>query len=415
MPPRWPPIALGSDRTAMPATLIVLTVLSGLAALAWVSRHMLLSRETRREPPLTEQSPGPPADAPFVSVIVAAKDEQACIETCVRTMLAQDYPNFELIVANDRSTDRTAQIVAGIAREDQRLRLVNIERLPEGWCGKNNAMQTAIATTAGPYICMIDADCRQLSHRTLSAAVQYAQDRQADLLSALPVLEMKGFWENVIQPVCSGVMMIWFAPHKVNNPAKPNAYANGAFILVRRDAYEAIGTHESVRDKVNEDMHLASRIKESGRKLTVVRSEGLYKVRMYTSLKQIYRGWSRIFFGCFGTFRRLAISFVLMSVVGLVPYVAAATGLLAAPGAAAWACAAAGLAAAALQLSLIARYYRIAHVTRGLFWTYPLGCVITLVILVNSMLRLRAGATLVWKSTTYTKPTAPPSASNNAR
>ncbi|MCY2932181.1 MAG: glycosyltransferase [Planctomycetota bacterium] len=295
------------------------------------------------------------------------------------------------------------EIVAGIAREDQRLRLVTIDRLPEGWYGKNNAMQTAIAGTKGEYICMIDADCRQLSNRTLATAIRYAQDHQADLLSVLPVLEMKGFWENVIQPVCSGVMMIWFARHKVNNPAKPNAYANGAFMLIRREAYEAIGTHEAIRDKINEDMHLAARVKGAGRKLVVVRSTGLYIVRMYTSLPQIYRGWSRIFFGCFGTLRRLVISFVLMFTAGLAPYVAAAAGLLAAPDPVAWACAAAGLAAIALQLSAIFRYYRLAEVTPGLFWTYPLGCAITLVILVNSMLRLRAGATVVWKSTTYTK------------
>jgi chlorobactene glucosyltransferase len=229
------------------------------------------------------------------------------------------------------------------------------------------------------------------------------------------MLEMKGFWENVIQPVCSGVMMIWFARHKVNNPAKPNAYANGAFMLMRREAYEGVGTHEAVKDKINEDMHLAARIKQSGRKLVVVRSTGLYKVRMYTSLKQIYRGWSRIFFGCFGTLRRLSISFLLTLVVGLVPYAAAVTGLLAAPGAAAWGCAAVGLVAAALQLSVIHRYYRLAEVTPGLFWTYPLGCAITLAILINSMFRLRAGATVVWKATTYTQPTRSPNESNNAR
>ena len=389
----------------MHATLIVLTVLSGLAALAWTTRHLLIWREEHTDEVLTENSPGPGGDAPFISVVVAAKDEQACIETCVRTMLAQDYPNFELIVADDRSTDRTAEIVSGIAREDPRLRLVNIDRLPEGWFGKNNAMQTAVASTKGAYICMIDADCRQLSHRTLSAAMQFARTHQADLLSVLPVLEMNGFWENVIQPVCGGVMMIWFPRHKVNDPGRPGAYANGAFMLMRREAYEGIGAHEAIKDKINEDMHLAARIKHSGRKLMVVRSEGLYKVRMYTSLRQIYRGWSRIFFGCFGTLRRLIVSFVLMTVAGLAPYAAAVTGLLAAPGAAAWVCAAAGLAAAALQLSAIARYYRLIGVTRGLFWTYPLGCAITLVILVNSMLRLRPGAAVVWKSTTYTKRT----------
>ena len=389
----------------------ILTVLSVLVFLLWISRHVLIWRESHVELPLTPECPGPPSEAPFVAVVVAAKDEEDNIATCVRTMGRQDYPNFELVVANDRSEDRTAEIVERIAAEDPRVRLVNIEHLPDGWCGKNNAMQTAIATTTGEYVCMIDADCRQLADRTLSTAVQYAIDNRADLLSVLPVLEMKGFWENVVQPVCGGVMMIWFGRDKVNDPARPNAYANGAFMLIRRETYEAIGRHEKVKDQVNEDMHMAARIKDTGGKLVVVRSSGLYKVRMYTSLREILRGWSRIFFGCFGTFGRLSISMLVLVMMGLMPYATAAVGFAALgmasiPAAVAWACGLAGCAAVVMQLSVIFRYYRILEGRPGLFWTYPLGCLVTMFALIGSLAKLRRGASLVWKSTTYARQSA---------
>ncbi|HOF17490.1 MAG TPA: glycosyltransferase family 2 protein [Phycisphaerae bacterium] len=390
----------------MPALSIAILVLVGLVGLVWTSRHLLIWRERRTGFLLTADYPGPPRDAPFVSVLVAAKDEEQNIETCVRTMLSQEYPNFEVIVCNDRSADRTGEIVARIAAEDPRVRLVNITELPEGWCGKNNAMRQGARAARGEWICMIDADCRQTSPRTLSTAVQYALDRGADLLSVLPVLEMKGFWENVVQPVCGGVMMIWFNPDKVNSPRHPHAYANGAFMLMKRSAYDAVGGHEAVRNQVNEDMHLAAITKAAGLHLRVVRNHGLYIVRMYTSLGQILRGWSRIFFGTFGTLRRLSISLAVLVFMGLLPYLGAILGfVLAAAGVGPiglWlACGIVSAAVAAMQVSVIYRFYKLIGARKDLAWTYPIGCGVATVALVQALGKLRKGAKLVWKSTAY--------------
>jgi len=392
----------------MTALAVTLTAIVAAVALVWSSRHLMIRNETRRGFLLTGDCPGPPSDPPAVSVMIAARNEAACIETCLTTMLRQDYPNFELVVCNDRSTDETGAIVERLAGQDGRLRLMNIDHLPDGWCGKNHAMQHGIAATDSEWICMSDADCRQLSPRTLSTAVQYALDHRCDLLSVLPRLEMLSFWEHVVQPVCSGVMMIWFHPDKVNDPARPNAYANGAFILIRRETYRAIGTHEAVRGCFNEDMHMARLVKQAGLRLRVVRSDGLYLVRMYTSLREIVRGWSRIFYGTFGTLRRLSISLGVMILMGLLPYVAAALGLALAAGGArpAWpwgALGVAGLAAVAIQLSVIFRYYRLIGARPGLFWTYPLGTLVAALALVGSLSKLRRGAKVVWKSTSYPK------------
>ena len=419
---------------------IILIVLTGGVMAVWTSRHLMIIRQRKHGFVLTEdyqesrlgrseaeahlstlkQKTGGHATAhlrpagpdyneqPRISVVVAAKDEADNIEQCVRTMLEQDYPNFEMIVANDRSTDDTARIVERIASEDKRLRLMNIEHLPEGWCGKNNAMQNAVADTDGEWICMIDADCQQTSARTLSVAISYAQETGADLLSILPNLEMRTFWENVAQPVCSGIMMIWFHPDKVNDPNKPHAYANGAFMLMKRSTYERIGTHEAVKDKVNEDMHMAYRVKSNGLNLRVVRNDGMSKVRMYTSLRETLRGWSRIFYGTFGTLKRLTISMMVLAVMGLLPYAAAVIGLSAAaagaePAGLFLALGLLGAAAAVMQVSVIWRFCPMIGAKSQIALTYPLGCVVGIVALVSAMTKLRRGAKITWRNTAYKK------------
>jgi hypothetical protein len=333
-------------------------------------------------------------------------------------MLRQDYPRFEVIAIDDRSQDRTAEIVHDLAARDSRLRLVQIDSLPEGWCGKNHAMWQGIQTAKGEWLCMIDADCRQTSDRTLSVAVRHALDGGVDLLSVLPQMEMRGFWEQVVQPVCGGVMMIWFKPQKVNSPTAPQAYANGAFMLMKRSAYEAVGTHEAVRQQPNEDMHIAARVKAGGLRLRVVRNEELYVVRMYTSLPAIIRGWSRIFFGTFGTLRRLTVSLAVLTTMGLLPYATAAVGLGgwlagAQPGGLLLAAGLVGLAAVAMQVSVIARFYRFIHGRPGLAWTYPLGCVMAMWAAVLAIGKLRRGARLVWRATAYATQGPKPKAQNS--
>lgn len=383
---------------------VVLTVLCGLIALVWSARHLKINRAKRENLVLTPHSPGADDRVPRISVLVAAKDEEDNIAACVETMLSQDYPDFEVLVMNDRSADRTAEIVQTIAERDPRLRLINIDHLPDGWCGKNHAMAHGVRESTGEYLCMIDADCRQLSPRTLTTAMRHALDKQVDLLSVLPTLEMKGAWENIIQPVCSGIMIIWFQPEQVNSDRYPQAYANGAFMLFRREAYEKVGGHEAVRTAMLEDMQFALRVKESGLRLNVIQNEGLYIVRMYTSLKAILNGWCRIFFCTFGTKRRLRISMLILVFMGLLPYLTAVLGwaLWAGGAGVAWLAAGiAGTAAAVMQVSVINRFYRLIHAQPWLCWTYPLGAFMALIALAKAYGKHRSGAQVTWRNTTY--------------
>ena len=385
---------------------IVLTILLGLVLLVWISRHLLLNRERRKADALTDDSPGVEGEAPSVSLLVAAKDEEENIEACVRSLLALDYPDFEVIACDDRSEDRTPGILDGIATEDPRLKVIHVTELPDGWCGKNNAMMTGIRTARGEWLCMTDADCRQTSTRTLSVAMRRALDSGADMLSVLPAFRTESFWENVIQPVCGGVMMIWFHPDKVNNAARSNAYANGAFMMIRRSAYEAIGTHEAVKTALMEDLAMARRVKRSGLALRIVRGLGLYSVRMYETFRATLRGWRRIFFGTFGSMRRLATALTLVLLMSLLPWVGTVLGFaLAAAGGteAGWwlACGIVGATAVAVQLSVIVRFYRLLEGKPGLAWTYPLGCLAAAWCLFRAILMHRPGARVTWRGTTY--------------
>ncbi len=278
--------------------------------LIWLTRHIELVRAASR---LVTLRPAdgrmPPEEAPKVSVLVAAKDEEANIGTCARTLLTQNYPDYELIIINDRSTDQTEAILRDIQKNDpngSRLQVLNVQQLPPGWAGKNNAMRMGIDAAQGEWYLLSDADCRQTCETTISAAVNYVLNQRVDMLSVLPVLDTQTAWEKIIQPVAGAVMIFWFNPIRVNNPARRAAYANGAFILIRKDVYEKLGGHAAVRQQLNEDLHMAKLAKQNGFCLRVTQNEGLYLTRMYRNFGETWRGWSRIFYGCFGTVRQLA-------------------------------------------------------------------------------------------------------------
>ena len=393
----------------MPGLVTAWLVLLGLISLVWATRHLAISRAKAEQRALCSASyPGPPEPAPPVSVLVAAKDEEENIEACVVSFLEQDYPDFELIVIDDRSTDGTPTILGRLqSRFGDRLKVLTIKHLREGWFGKNNAMREGVAAAAGQWLCFTDADCRQTSPATLAMAMSEAAANGADFLSVLPVLETGSFWERIIQPVCAAVMVYWFHPDRVNDPRHPAAYANGAFMLIKREVYQAVGGHERVRTEVNEDMHLARIAKGRGFSLQVILQKDLYVTRMYTSLGQIWRGWSRIFYGCLGSFRRIAVALVVLTTFSILPWASLAgslIGLLCAPADAAgpwWLILPAAAGTVALQQSVMARFYRLSRSEPRWSALYIVGALFCCGTLINAMLKLGGATQVTWRGTTY--------------
>jgi chlorobactene glucosyltransferase len=370
-----------------------------LIGLVWLKRHIDLNRG-RNEPVLRPDEPGvDEAELPPLSMLVAAKDEEQNIGRCLEGLLAQEYPRLQIVIINDRSADRTGEIIDAFAAGDSRVTAVHIKDLPPGWFGKNNAMRAGVEQATGDWLCFSDADCAYDSPHLLTAAMRFALREQVDFLSVLPRLEANTFWERVVQPVAGAIMVFWFPPQKVNSPKSNRAYANGAFMLMPRRTYDAIGGHEPVKATLNEDMHMARRVKAAALRLQVIRGGDLYHVRMYTGIKAIWRGWSRIFYGCFGTFSRLLVSFLMLSVFSLSPYVT----LLASPlagNAWAWFAGAAGFAILGQQ-TLLWRFYAVTGNRPPWALTYPLGAGLCLGMTLNAVRRLGRAGTTTWRGTVY--------------
>ncbi len=368
-----------------------------LIGLVWLRRHLDINRGAR-DRVLSRRDALGSEPLPPLSVLVAAKDEEDNIERCLTGLLAQDYDNVEFLAMNDRSTDRTAMILDRMAADDQRLSAIHVDHLPPDWTGKCHAMHTGVARSTGDYLCLTDADCQFPAPELLAAAVRFAQQEKVDFLSVLPDLEAHTFWEKVVQPPAGAVLVFWFPPDKVNNPASSRAYANGAFILISRSAYERIGGHKAVCGALNEDMRMATNAKRAGLRLRVIRSDAMYSVRMYVGLRQIWAGWTRIFYGCFGSWPRLIVSSIFLSVFSLAPWLSLAAAAFLDEAGAGIALAAAWAVIA--QQSVLARFYKLCRTPPAQALTYPLGAGLCLAMIINAMTRL-AGRKTTWRGTTY--------------
>ena len=370
-----------------------------LIGLVWLKRHIDLLRG-KQEPVLRPDEAGvKDAELPRLTVLVAAKDEEKNIDRCLDGLLTQQYPGLQVIAIDDRSQDATGQILDEYEKSDVRFKAVHIQELTPGWFGKNHAMNAGIQQASGEWFCLTDADCVFESTDLLVAAMRYALREKVDFLSVLPRLEAGTFWERVIQPVAGAIMVFWFPPQKVNSDRSLRAYANGAFMLMPRKTYHTIGGHERVKATLNEDMHMARLVKENGLRLRVIRGGEMYHVRMYVGFKQIWRGWSRIFYGCFGTFGRLLVSVLMLSIFSVSPYLTLLLSPLAGEN---WGMYAVVSSFAILaQQSILWPFYAISGTRPAWALTYPIGASICLGMTLNAMGRLGGLVATTWRGTTY--------------
>ncbi len=244
-----------------------------------------------------------------VSILVPARDEERSIGECAGSLIAQDYPDFEVLVLDDCSTDRTGAIVAGLFKDHPRHRLLAGAPLPPGWTGKNWACHQLSQAATGDWLLFTDADT---AHKpgAVSSALAMAGQTRADLLSAWPRLITLTFWEKAVIPVLHLVALCWLPlvgidllqtyprlakllPQRV---ARYWAGANGQFLLFRREAYQRIGGHAAVRNHIVEDVALgravARRIPEGMR---LVNCDGLRLIdcRMYRSFREVRDGFTK--------------------------------------------------------------------------------------------------------------------------
>jgi chlorobactene glucosyltransferase len=336
-----------------------------------------------------------------VSVIVPARNEAATISTVIRSILRSTYPDLEVLVVDDRSTDETATLVQALAAEDARLRLVPGTELPEEWYGKPWACYQGYRSARFDILLFTDADTRH-APELLARAVGALVARARDLVTVAPHQRCESFWERLVMPQIWLLLGLRYHPDRVNRARRErDVIANGQFILVTREAYEAVGTHAVVRHEVAEDLALAQAFFRSGRRVFFAFAHSLMETRMYSSLAQIIEGWSKnVYLGGRRSFPNepllqflvpvmLAIAFLfwlLPPVMLVVAWSAGGTGQAA--------LAATGLSA--LFWMLISHGMRI-PILYGL--GYPLGALVALYIAARSTWR---GSRLVeWRGRTY--------------
>jgi chlorobactene glucosyltransferase len=261
-----------------------------LPALPWLVPFAGLVRLANNRPNLTDARPmsGRP-----VSIIIPARNEAATIETVVRSILASTYHPFELLVVDDRSTDDTGILVERLAAADGRVRLIHGEPLPAGWYGKPWACVQGYRAAGGELLLFTDADTRH-EPELLAHAVGALHAEGVELVTVSPLQRCVGFWERVVMPQIWLLLGLRYHPRRVNRARRErDMIANGQFILVRRDSYEAAGTHAAVRHEVAEDLALAQAFHRSGRRLHFAFAERLMETRMYQSLPGMIEGWSK--------------------------------------------------------------------------------------------------------------------------
>jgi len=250
---------------------------------------------------------------PAVSVIIPARNEEACLRTCLQSLIAQAGVAFEIIVVNDHSTDRTREIASSFS--DQQVRVIDAGLLPASWTGKNNAVHAGSRVARGEWLLFTDSDTIH-QPGSLARSVEEAKRHNVAVLSYSPEQIVKSFWEKAVMPVIFADLAASFRPSKVSDPDSPVAAANGQYILITSEAYGAVGGHAAIAGNLLEDVALARAVKRSGRKIFFRFGGDAVRTRMYRTFAQLREGWTKNLALLFPSPLRLAtlrtIEFVLI-------------------------------------------------------------------------------------------------------
>lgn len=374
-----------------------------LLASPWVVLPIVAVLRMRGSRTLDDESSTPPDGAPLVTVVVPARDEAHNIGRCVRSILASTYPRLEVVVVDDHSTDGTGDIARQAAAGDARLRVLANPDLSGGWFGKQWACANGAAAARGELLLFADADTAQAPD-LITRLVNAQRARDADLISVVGHQELGTFWERLVQPQVFSILAVRYGGTEAvgTSPRATDKIANGQCLMMRRSTYERLGGHAAVKDKVAEDLAMAQRTFRAGGRVALVLGARQLSTRMYTSLRELVRGWRKnIYAGGRDAMPGGRLGRALFPVVFPLPALMA----LAPP-----VCLAIGLAIGHESLTLWAAACTVAQV---LWWgavslafgisplhalLYPLGALVLLGIMLQAIAR---GQRVEWKGRGY--------------
>lgn len=264
---------------------------------------------------------------PRVSVLIPARNEKDNIEKCIKSVLDQSYQNFELIILNDNSTDNTLELITSF--KSDKINIINGKPLPDDWVGKNYACHQLQNAATGEYLLFLDADT-VLETGCLASALNFSIKKRSGLLSVMPLEESFTFWEKTVIPMLYFALMVFLpVPLIERSKRKEIAVGNGQFMLFSRKCYDIIGGHESLKNRIVEDVWLAKRVKEFKEKLVFADGTELIKCRMYKNLDEVWNGFSKNFFaGLSFSKTGLAVFVVMYFLLFIFPFISLICGII---------------------------------------------------------------------------------------
>jgi glycosyltransferase involved in cell wall biosynthesis len=386
-------------------------IAGAILALAWFSRivdavlGMPSVADVSR--PEWDRNPVTPSGNPRVSIIVPARNEEEIIEQALNTLLALDYDNYEVIAVNDRSTDRTGQIMERVSQNPRPvpakntrtrtghppLRVIHHTELPSGWLGKTHAMWTAANQAAGDWLLFTDADVL-FKPDSLRRALAYAEAEPADHVVLFPRMIMKRPGEYMMIAFFQTMFMFGHRPWKVADPSTDDHMGVGAFNLVRRRVYDAVGTYEALRMEVLDDMKLGKVVKKAGFAQRNVFGGDLISIRWGHGAFGIVNNLTKNFFAVlsFQSWRTVLSAFGL-AFINLGPFL----GLWLAHG---WTRLPFAIALGSILLIYIGMSWR-SSVPPYYFLLHPVSTAMFIYTLLRSMFLTLRNDGIVWRGTKY--------------
>ena len=224
-----------------------------------------------------------PLHTPLISIIIPARNEKLNILRCLESIQKQTYSNFEVIVVDDNSTDDTYHIANQFCQNDDRFSLLKLNNDDKTWVGKNRACHEGSQISNGSLLLFIDADTEHQTN-SIKSSLSYMQNNNLDVFTMFPQLTCSDFWGKLILPILISMINILYSPLLLNSKSTSIAYLVGGFILIKKQIYDDIGGHESVKSSFVEDKSLGERLKKSGYNLKLIRSGDSVKTYSNTGI-----------------------------------------------------------------------------------------------------------------------------------
>jgi glycosyltransferase involved in cell wall biosynthesis len=367
-----------------------------LLALIWLSRVVDAVRgvPTIADIARPEWDRTPEATGNRLAVVVPACNEEDSIEQALRRLIALDYPNYQVIAVNDRSSDRTGAIMDAVAASSNgRLKVVHITELPAGWLGKTHAMWSAARQSDSDWILFTDADV-MFRPDCLRRAIAYAEAERADHVVLLPKIIMKRAGEKMMVGFFQLLFVFGHRPWKVADPKAKDHIGVGAFNLVRRSVYEQIGTYATLKFEVVDDMKLGKVVKNAGFRQRVIFGDDLIEIRWAKGARGVVNNLTKNFFAVmsFQPWRAVGGS-VAMAILNLLPF----WGTFFAPG---WTRIPYAVTLASMFL-LYAGIWRKVEISPWYFLLHPVSTVLFIYTMLRSMIVTLWNGGVEWRGTFY--------------